>query len=155
MKREKLMVAAIENGTVIDHIPSSKLFEVIKLLRLSEIKSSSIMMGYNLKSNKFGHKSIIKISDRYFTEAEMNQLSVIAPNVTLCTIKDYEVVEKKNVSLPTEIKGIVRCANPKCITNNEPMATLFHLTDAKKGIIRCHYCEKEQCLDNVKLVEKA
>lgn len=155
MKREKLMVAAIENGTVIDHIPSSKLFEVIKLLHLSEIKNSSIMMGYNLKSNKFGHKSIIKISDRYFTEAEMNQLSVIAPNVTLCTIKDYEVVEKKNVSLPTEIKGIVRCANPKCITNNEPMATLFHLVDSTKGIIRCHYCEKEQSLDNVKLVEKA
>ena len=155
MKREKLMVAAIENGTVIDHIPSSKLFEVIKLLHLSEIKNSSIMMGYNLKSNKFGHKSIIKISDRYFTEAEMNQLSVIAPNVTLCTIKDYEVVEKKNVSLPTDIKGIVRCNNPKCITNNEPMATLFHLTDPQKGIIRCHYCEKEQSLDHVKLVEKA
>ena len=155
MKREKLMVAAIENGTVIDHIPSNKLFEVIKLLHLSEIHNSSIMMGYNLKSNKFGHKSIIKISDRYFTEAELNSLSVVAPNVTLCTIKDYEVVEKKNVSLPQEIKGIVRCANPKCITNNEPMTTLFHVSDVNKGIIRCHYCEKEQSLDNVKLVEKA
>ena len=155
MKREKLMVAAIENGTVIDHIPSNKLFEVIKLLHLSEIHSSSIMMGYNLKSNKFGHKSIIKISDRYFTEAELNSLSVIAPNVTLCTIKDYEVVEKKNVSLPQEIRGIVRCANPKCITNNEPMTTIFHVSDANKGTIRCHYCEKEQSLDNVKLVEKA
>ena len=155
MKREKLMVAAIENGTVIDHIPSSKLFEVIKLLHLSEIKNSSIMMGYNLKSHKFGHKSIIKISDRYFTEAELNTLAVVAPNVTLCTIKDYEVVEKRNVTLPHEIKGIVRCANPKCITNNEPMSTLFHVCDASKGIIRCHYCEKEQSLDNVKLVEKA
>ena len=146
------MVAAIENGTVIDHIPSSKLFEVVSLLHLEAIRGSSIMVGYNLKSKKMGHKSIIKVSDKYFSDAELNQLSVVAPNVTLCIIRDYEVVEKKKVALPDEIRGIVRCANPKCITNNEPMTTLFHVTDREKGIIRCHYCEKEQNLEHVKLV---
>lgn len=152
MKREELMVAAIENGTVIDHIPSSKLFEVVSLLHLEAIRGSSIMVGYNLKSKKMGHKSIIKVSDKYFSDAELNQLSVVAPNVTLCIIRDYEVVEKKKVALPEEIRGIVRCANPKCITNNEPMTTLFHVTDRERGIIQCHYCEKEQNLEHVKLV---
>ena len=152
MKREEMMVAAIENGTVIDHIPSSKLFEVVSLLHLEAIRGSSIMVGYNLKSKKMGHKSIIKVSDKYFSDAELNQLSVVAPNVTLCIIRDYEVVEKKKVALPEEIRGIVRCANPKCITNNEPMTTLFHVTDRERGIIRCHYCEKEQNLEHVKLV---
>ncbi len=146
------MVAAIENGTVIDHIPSSKLFEVVSLLHLEAIRGSSIMVGYNLKSKKMGHKSIIKVSDKFFSDAELNQLSVVAPNVTLCIIRDYEVVEKKKVALPEEIRGIVRCANPKCITNNEPMTTLFHVTDRERGIIQCHYCEKKQNLEHVKLV---
>lgn len=151
MKRQELMVAAIKNGTVIDHIPSSKLFQVVRLLHLEDIKSQ-IMVGYNLPSAKMGNKSIIKIADKYFTDTELNVLSVVAPNVTLCIIRDYEVVEKRCVTLPTEIVGIVKCANPKCITNNEPMRTHFHLIDAKNGIIQCKYCEKEQKLDNIKLV---
>ncbi len=151
MKREELMVAAIQNGTVIDHIPSNKIFQVVRLLKIDDA-ASSVMVGYNLPSSKMGRKSIIKIADKYFTDAELNLLSVVAPNVTLCIIRDYEVVEKKCVTLPEEIKGIVKCANPKCITNNEPMPTSFRVTDAAKGIIQCHYCEKEQSLENIKLV---
>lgn len=145
------MVAAIKCGTVIDHIPSSKLFEVVRLLHLEEIRTSSIMVGYNLKSKKMGRKSIIKVSDRYFSDAELNLLSVVAPNVSLCIIKDYEVVEKKKVTLPDTLKGIVRCANPQCITNNEPMETIFHVVDRDKGVLQCHYCEKEQSIDHVRL----
>lgn len=152
MKREELMVAAIKNGTVIDHIPSSKLFEVVHLLRLESIRQSSIMVGYNLQSRKMGHKSIIKVSDKFFSDAELNQLSVVAPNVTLCIIKDYEVAEKKCVTLPGDIRGIVKCTNPKCITNNEPMDTLFHVAEGQKTV-QCHYCKKEQPLDKIKLTE--
>ncbi|MBR2380297.1 MAG: aspartate carbamoyltransferase regulatory subunit [Paraprevotella sp.] len=151
MKRQELLVAALENGTVIDHIPSAKLFEVINLLHLEQMKSS-ITVGYNLKSQKMGHKSIIKIADKFFSDEELNQLAVISPNVTLCVIRDYEVVEKKEVILPSELKGIVKCANPKCITNNEPMSTHFHVSDMSKKVLRCHYCNKEVMLDNVKLV---
>ena len=152
MKREELMVAAIQNGTVIDHIPSSRLFEVVRLLHLEDIRQSSIMVGYNLKSRKMGHKSIIKISDKFFTDAELNLLSVVAPNVTLCIIKDFEVVEKKRVTLPQTIAGIVKCANPKCITNNEPMPTRFVVCQEDPIMLRCEYCEKEQSLEKVKLV---
>ena len=145
------MVAAIENGTVIDHIPSSKLFQVVRLLHLENIPSS-IMVGYNLKSRKMGVKSIIKVADRFFTDEELNLLSVVAPNVSLCIIRDYEVVEKKTVALPAQLTDIVCCANPKCITNHEPMPTRFHVVDEEKGIIRCHYCEKEMNLEHVRLV---
>lgn len=145
------MVAAIKNGTVIDHIPSEKLFEVVRLLHLEGI-SSQVMIGYNLPSPKMGRKSIIKIADKYFTDAELNMLSVVAPNVTLCIIRDYEVAEKRCVTLPPELDNIVRCGNPKCITNNEPMPTHFHVVDAEHGLIQCKYCEKEQRLEKVKLV---
>lgn len=151
MKREELLVAAIENGTVIDHIPSNKLFQVVHLLHLENLPGA-VMVGFNLKSNKMGRKSIIKIADKYFTDAELGLLSVVAPNVSLCVIKDYEVVEKKCVTLPDTVCGIVKCANPKCITNNEPMDTKFHLVDRENGTLRCHYCEKEQKLEHVKLV---
>ena len=144
-------MAAIENGTVIDHIPSSKLFQVVRLLHLENIPSS-IMVGYNLKSRKMGVKSIIKVADRFFTDEELNLLSVVAPNVSLCIIRDYEVVEKKTVALPAQLNDIVCCANPKCITNHEPMPTRFHVVDEEKGIIRCHYCEKEMNLEHVRLV---
>ena len=151
MKRQELMVAAIKNGTVIDHIPSNKLFQVVRLLHLDEIQSST-MIGYNLPSTKMGNKSIIKVEDKFFTDAELNMLSVITPNVTLCIIRDYEVVEKKCVKLPQTITGIVKCKNPKCITNNEPMDTHFHIIDESAGIIQCKYCEKKQNLDEVVLV---
>ena len=95
------MVAALENGTVIDHIPSNKLFEVVNLLHLEEMKTS-ITVGYNLRSKKMGHKSIIKIAGKFFSDDEINQLAVVSPNVTLSVIRDYEVVEKKEVVLPDE-----------------------------------------------------
>lgn len=147
------MVAAIQNGTVIDHIPSNKLFQVVRLLHLEDQNiQSQVMIGYNLPSNKMGNKSIIKIADKFFTDAELNILSVVAPNVTLCIIRDYEVVEKRRVTLPMEIVGIVKCANPKCITNNEPMPTHFHVVNPENSVIQCKYCEKEQKLDSIKLI---
>ena len=153
MKQESQLVVAIKNGTVIDHIPSAKLFEVVNLLHLQDVRDSAIIVGYNLKSKKFGHKSLIKVFDKFFTDAELNQLSVVAPNVTLCIIRDYEVVEKKSVTLPEELRGIVRCNNPKCITNNEPMLTRFHVLDHATGTVCCHYCNTQQHLDEVKLCQ--
>lgn len=151
MKRQEMQVAALENGTVIDHIPSSKIFQVVNLLNLEKMKTP-VTIGFNLKSKKMGHKSIIKVSDKFFTDEELNQLSVITPNVTLCIIRDYEVVEKKEVKMPNELNGIVKCANPKCITNNEPMKTRFLVTNKEKGILQCHYCNKEVTLEQVKLL---
>ena len=150
-EKKELQVAALENGTVIDHIPSDKLFTVVSLLEMKKMVNN-ITIGNNLESKKLGKKGIIKIADRFFSPEEISRLSVVAPNIRLNIIRDYQVVEKKEVIMPEELKGIVRCNNPKCITNNEPMQTWFHVTDKEQGILKCHYCEKEQEVGNIKLI---
>lgn len=150
-EKKELQVAALENGTVIDHIPSDKLFTVVSLLNLKDM-DSNITIGYNLESKKLGKKGIIKIADKFFTDEEINRISVVASNIKLNVIRNYAVVEKKEAIMPDELKGIVKCNNPKCITNNEPMQTWFHVTDKEKGLLKCHYCEKEQQKENIKLI---
>lgn len=144
-------VAAIKNGTVIDHIPAEKTYQVVNLLQLETLETP-VTIGYNYPSNKIGRKGIIKVSDKFFTDEEISRLSVVAQNVVLNIIHDYEVVEKKTVKAPDELRGIVKCNNPKCITNNEPMNTVFHVVNKEKGILKCHYCDKEQFIDKVELV---
>ena len=141
--KKELQVAALENGTVIDHIPSEKLFTVVSLLGLEHM-SNNITIGFNLQSKKLGKKGIIKIADKFFTDDEINRIAVVAPNVKLNIIRNCQVVEKRELTLPDELIGIVKCANPQCITNNEPMPTRFHVIDKDQCVIRCHYCEKEQ-----------
>lgn len=150
MGKKELLVSAIENGTVIDHIPAGKTFQVVNLLGLQDA-SEPVTIGFNLPSKKVGKKGIIKISNKFFTDEEVNRLSVVAPKIVLNVIRDYEVVEKKTVETPDELRGIVKCNNPKCITNNEPMATVFNVVDKERGILKCRYCDKEQDIDKVEL----
>ncbi|MCR4916325.1 MAG: aspartate carbamoyltransferase regulatory subunit [Prevotella sp.] len=148
MNKKERLVAAIEQGTVIDHIPANKTYQVASLLGLFSI-STPVTIGINYPSMKVGNKGIIKVSDKFFTDDEISRLSVVAPNVILNIIRDYEVVEKKTVETPSEIRGIVKCNNPVCVTNNEPMPTHFHV---EGNILTCHYCEKEQDISKVELV---
>ncbi len=138
--RKELQVAALENGTAIDHIPSEQVFKVVSLLQLQKL-NNRITIGNNLKSSKMGAKGIIKVADKFFREDEINRIAVVAPSVNLNIIRNYEVVEKKKVTLPDTIIDIVKCSNPKCITNNEPMHTKFYVVDKQKVELQCHYCE--------------
>ena len=151
MNKKERLVAAIEQGTVIDHIPAAKTYQVANLLGLFDLKTP-VTIGNNYPSQKVGMKGIIKVSDKFFTDGEISRLSVVAPNVVLSIIHDYEVVEKKTVVTPDELHGIVKCNNPKCITNNEPMATVFNVVDKARGILRCHYCDKEQDINHVEII---
>ena len=151
MNKKERLVAAIEQGTVIDHIPAAKTYQVANLLGLFDLKTP-VTIGNNYPSQKVGMKGIIKVSDKFFTDDEISRLSVVAPKVILNIIRDYGVIEKKTVETPDELRGIVRCNNPKCITNNEPMQTLFTVEDKEHGILKCHYCDKEQEMDKVELV---
>ena len=151
MNKKELQVAALENGTVIDHIPSEKLFTVVSLLGLEHM-SNNITIGFNLESKKLGKKGIIKIADKFFTDDEINRIAVVAPNVKRNIIRNYEVAEKRELVLPDELIGIVKCANPKCITNNEPMPTRFHVIDKERCVIKCHYCEKEQSREDITIL---
>lgn len=148
--KEKLAVAALQNGTVIDHIPAKSLFKVVDLLGIAGLENN-ITIGFNLISKKNSKKGIIKIADILFPADVLNRIAIIAPNVTINIIHDYKVVDKQTAILPTNIIGIVKCNNPKCITNNEPMKTRFHLAKDNSEI-KCHYCEKTIKMEDIKLV---
>src|SRR5574344_217120 len=151
MAKNEIMVTAIENGTVIDHIPTEKTYEVASLLHLQAL-TTPVTIGCNYRSKKIGKKGIIKVTDKFFTDEEISRLSVLAPKVVLNIIKDYQVIEKKTVETPDVLKGIIRCNNPKCITNNEPMSTIFRVVNKQSCTVRCHYCDKEQNIKTVTLV---
>lgn len=142
MKDKKhLSVSAIESGTVIDHIPAQNLFKVITILGLDKI-SNQITFGTNLESHQLGRKAIVKVAGKFFERDEINRIAIVAPHAKLNIIKDYEVVEKMLVEVPDEIQGIVKCVNPKCITNVENVTPKFKVVDKKSVSLKCHYCEK-------------
>ena len=150
-KKHEMQVSALRNGTVIDHIPAEKLFAVVNLLNIADM-SSNVTIGNNLDSKKLGKKGLIKISDRFFTDDEINKISLVAPHVILNTIRDYNVIEKREVKMPDEIHNLIKCNNLNCITNNEPMATHFYVADRNTHTLKCRYCEKEVSLDDIKLL---
>ncbi|MDE6692459.1 MAG: aspartate carbamoyltransferase regulatory subunit [Muribaculaceae bacterium] len=139
MDKKELAVAALRNGTVIDHIPASAVFKAVKILGIEKL-TDAVTIGFNLDSKKLGRKGIIKVADVEFDEAALNRIALIAPNAVVNVIRDFNVAEKRKVELPDTITGIVKCANPKCITNNEPMATRFLVVSRNPVEIRCHYC---------------
>lgn len=139
--KKELNVSAIKDGTVIDHIPADHLFKVISILSLDKIKNQ-ITFGTNLESQRMGHKAIIKVTDKFFEDDEINKIALVAPDAKLNIIRGYEVVEKRVVTIPDTVVGIVKCFNPKCITNHEPITTSFSLHDREAVSLKCHYCEK-------------
>ncbi len=140
-KKTELSVSAIKEGTVIDHIPADSLFKVIRILELEKC-TNLITFGTNLGSLRHGKKAIIKVADKFFREDEINKIALIAKEARINIIKEYEVVEKKEVTVEDEIVGIAKCFNPKCITNNEKIDTRLHLVSREPLSFRCHYCEK-------------
>ena len=150
-KKKELQVAALENGTAIDHIPAEQLFKVVSLLGIEHLKTP-VTIGFNLDSKKMGKKGILKIADKFFEQDEINRISLIAPHVKLNIIRDYEVVEKKLVYIPDELLGVVKCNNPKCITNNEPMKTHFKVIDKEKVTLKCLYCEMRTAKEDIVLL---
>ena len=147
---KELKVAALENGTVIDHIPSDQLFNVVTLLGLDKL-DKRITIGNNLCSHKIGKKGIIKIADTYFKQDEINKIAILAPNAKINIIKNYTVIDKQTVSLPDTLIDTIRCANPKCITNNEPMPTVFDVIDKEHIVVKCRYCEQAIAKNEIKL----
>lgn len=152
MKEPKqLSVSAIENGTVIDHVPAKNLFKVIQILGLDHI-DNQITFGTNLESKKLGSKAIIKIAGKYFEDADINRIALVAPDAKLNIIREYEVVEKREVQVPDEIVGIAKCMNPKCITNFEKVTTRFRVVSKKNVALKCYYCEKITNQENMQII---
>jgi aspartate carbamoyltransferase regulatory subunit len=151
MKNKKLEVSAIENGTVIDHIPAKALFKVISILNLEKV-DRQITFGTNLDSKKLGKKAIVKLTDTFFIDKEINKIALVAPQAKLNIIRDYQVVEKKVVEVPEEIIGIAKCMNPKCITNSEKITTRFMVVSRHDVKLKCHYCEKITDQEHIEII---
>lgn len=130
-------IDSIENGYVIDHIPAGKGMQIYNILSLDKL-SCQVAIITNAKSKKNDVKDIIKINE--LVDLDLDVIAYIAPNATVNVIKNSERTDKKNLSLPKEIKNVVKCPNPRCISNNEDIDHIFKLTD-EKGTYRCLYCE--------------
>ena len=129
-------IDSIENGYVIDHIPAGKGMQIYNILSLDKL-SCQVAIITNAKSKKNDVKDIIKINE--LVDLDLDVIAYIAPNATVNVIKNSERIDKKNLSLPKEIKNVVKCPNPRCISNNEDIDHIFKLTD-EKGTYRCLYC---------------
>lgn len=148
-KRKELKVSALENGTVIDHLPAGSLFHAIRILELDKM-DNQVYFGTNLSSAKYGKKGIIKVRDVFFDKSDINKIALVAPTATLIEIKNFEVVKKTKIETPEEVKDFVKCFNPKCITNHQDIPTKFKvITDRGELKLRCHYCEKTTTKDTM------
>ena len=130
-------IDSIENGYVIDHIPAGKGMQIYNVLSLDKL-NCQVAIITNAKSQKNNVKDIIKINE--LVELDLDIIAFIAPEATVNVIKDSQRIDKKLLTLPKEIKNIVKCPNPRCISNNEDIDHIFKLTD-DKGTYRCLYCE--------------
>jgi len=145
--RKELVVSALENGTVIDHIPSKNVFQVIKILNLDQ-SDNQILFGTNLESRKFGKKGIIKVKDKFFEKEEINKIAIVAPSATLIVIKDFGIIEKKAVEVPAVVEKFIKCINPNCVTNHENIPTHFNVISKTSMKLQCKYCEKTTSKEN-------
>ena len=132
-------IDSIKNGIVIDHITAGRGMELYTLLGLDKL-DCSIAIIKNVSSNKMGKKDIIKIDADICLD--MKILGYVDPGVTVDIIKDGKLVDKKRISLPHEIKNVIMCKNPRCITSTEQeLPHVFRLTDEERRVYRCMYCE--------------
>lgn len=142
-KREELYVRKIERGTVIDHITAGHAFSVLKILGINGRGGHVVTVAMNVPSRKHGRKDIVKVESRELKPDEVDKIALIAPKATINIIRDFEVVEKKKVELPREIRNIVRCSNPSCVSNaKEPVEPSFAVESVEPLRLRCHYCNR-------------
>ena len=151
MNNDKLIVSKIKNGTVIDHITAGLALSVLKILGISGREGFVVSVAMNVKSKKLGKKDIVKIENIELNEEQVNKIALISPHATINIIKDYKVILKRRVKVPTIIRGILRCINPNCITNksNEPITPVFYLKSRSPLRIACKYCGSEMGIKDI------
>ena len=141
-------VYKIERGTAIDHIPSHMALKVIEILGIAE-GGGIVTVGINFDSDKLGKKGVVKIENRILEPRETDLIALVAPTATINIIEDGHVVEKRPMNVPDDIRGLLKCPNPNCVTNIDPdVESRFHLVgrngshNSAEIKLRCHYCER-------------
>ena len=137
-----LNVGKIEEGFVLDHIKAGKSMDIYEHLQLGKL-DCTVAIIKNARSNKMGKKDILKV-ECDINQLDLDVLAFIDHNITVNVVKNCEIVQKLPLSLPKEIKNVLKCKNPRCITSIEQeLPHIFALTDEKKEIYRCKYCEEK------------
>jgi aspartate carbamoyltransferase regulatory subunit len=141
MSEMVLHVSKIKDGTVIDHITGGHALDVVKILGITGREKGVITIAINVPSKRFKIKDIVKIEGRELNPQEVHKIALLAPHATINIIRDYNVVEKQRVKLPKVVEGIIKCANPACISNsNEPVQAKFYIESEEPLLLKCHYC---------------
>lgn len=132
-------IDSIKNGLVIDHVRAGDAMRIYSLLELDKLECS-IAIIKNAQSKKMGKKDIIKIDT--MMDVDLDILGYVDPNITVNVIENGELKEKKHLKLPTTLKDVLKCKNPRCITSTEPgIPHVFKLCDTEARMYRCLYCE--------------
>jgi aspartate carbamoyltransferase regulatory subunit len=142
MSKRTLRVSKIRNGTVIDHITKGHALDVVKILGIDGRSGGVVTIAMNVPSGKLAVKDMVKIEGRELNPEEVDRIALIAPHATINIVRNYKVVEKKMVKLPSVLLGIVKCTKPSCISNNEsePVKPIFTVEKEDPLRLRCHYC---------------
>ncbi len=141
MSDRELRVTKIKDGTVIDHIRGGYALDVVKILGITGKEKRVMTIAINVPSKRFGVKDIVKIEGKALSPQEVNRIALVAPHASINIIHEYSVVKKLEVQLPKAIEGIIKCANPCCISNSdEPVASKFYIKQQEPLQLKCHYC---------------
>lgn len=135
-------IDSIQRGIVLDHIQSGRSMDIYRSLHLDEL-DCSVAIIKNVKSDAMGRKDIIKIDEAI--DIDLDVLGYIDPGITVNIIENGVITEKKQLQLPERLVNVITCKNPRCITTAEPsLPQIFHLTDEKRQVYRCLYCDAER-----------
>ena len=147
-----IYVKPIENGTVIDHLPTETGFKVLRAL--GGLDGYTFILASDVDSKALGKKDLLKIQGKELEESEYNLISLFAPEATINIIENGKVVRKNKVTIPDKIEGILECNNPNCITKTESfyLTPKFTVISKKPLKIRCQYCDS--ILDSEKALKK-
>lgn len=143
LREDELYVKKIRSGTVIDHITAGHALDVLSILGIDGKGGQTVSVAMNVESKRQGRKDILKIEGRELIPGEVDRIALVAPKATINIVRDFKVAKKDRVVLPHVIKGIIKCANPACVSNaREPVEPVFQVTRTGPVRLTCHYCSR-------------
>ena len=136
-----MIIGQIKDGIVLDHITAGRGAEIYRVLELSKL-DCTVAMIERAPSPKMGSKDIIKIGQ--VLDMDFNVLGYIDPGITVNIIRDGKVAQRRRLTMPEKVFGVLKCKNPRCITSVEQeLVHEFKLTDPKNQVYRCVYCDQK------------
>ncbi|MDP2974191.1 MAG: aspartate carbamoyltransferase regulatory subunit [Candidatus Diapherotrites archaeon] len=140
MKKNDVRLMPISNGTVLDHLPVGAALKIIEVLGLN-VPKDTVTVAINTESRRMGRKDLVFIEGKALSKEEIEKIALIAAGGTINIIKGKGVKKKEKIMLPKQASGLIKCINPKCISNVESLPTKFSLTENPLKA-KCFYCEK-------------